>query len=49
MKQPKIITQQPNKIKLYTESKTADLTLQSGLIIRHVLPKNVHKVVRLKL
>ena len=32
IKQPKIITQQPNKIKVYTESKAADCALQLDLI-----------------
>ena len=32
IKQPKIITQQPNKIKVYTEWKAADCALQLNLI-----------------
>ena len=45
IKQPIIITQQPNKIKVYTESKAADRMLQ----LRHILTKNAHDVIQLKL
>ena len=45
IKQPIIITQQPNKIKVYTESKAADGMLQ----LRHILTKNAHNIIQLKL
>ena len=44
-----MITQQPKKIKAYTESKTADRTPQLDPINRHFLPKNVHNAMKLKL
>ena len=39
IKQPKIISQQLNKRKSHTESKTADHMLHLDLIKRHILPK----------
>ena len=39
----------PNKKKTYTESKAVDFTLQLDLIKRHILPKNVHNIMKLKL
>ena len=44
IKQPKTVTQQPSKIKIYTESIAADCTLQLDIIRRHILPKNVRNV-----
>ena len=37
------------QIKLYTESKAADCTLQLNLIKKHFLPENAHSVMKLKL
>ena len=47
-RRPKIITQQLNKIIVYTESKAADCTLQLHLIKRNILPKNVHSIMKLE-
>ena len=41
IKQPKIITKQSNKIKVYTKSKTADCPLQLDLIKRHIITKKM--------
>ena len=38
LSKPKLITQQANKIKMYTESKYADRTLQLHVIKGHILP-----------
>ena len=38
-KQPNVITQQLNRMKDYTESETADRTLQLDLIKRHIFTK----------
>ena len=38
LSKPKIINQQPNKIKTYIESKAADCTLQSDIIKKRILP-----------
>ena len=35
---PKIMTEKPNKISIYTESRTANRTLQLYIIKRHNLP-----------
>ena len=43
MKQ-KIITQEPKKAKVYTESKAAYPTLQSDIIKRHTLSKKRSQV-----
>ena len=48
LSKPKIITQQPNKIKIFTKSEATDLTLQLDIIKRHILPKNVQNVMKLK-
>ena len=39
IKQPKIITQQSSKIKVFINSKAADPTLQLNVIKRHILIK----------
>ena len=39
----------PNKTKAYTESEAVDFTLQLDLIERHIFPKNVHNIMKLKL
>ena len=50
IKQSKVITHQPNKIKTYTEWEPADRKLQLDLIKIYILPpKNVHSVIKLKL
>ena len=46
MKQPKIITQQPN---IYTDSESADHTLQLDRIKKkHILTKNFRNIMKLK-
>lgn len=44
----KVITQQPSKKKTYTESKVADRSLELEIIKINILPKNNHKVIKLK-
>lgn len=44
----KVITQQPSKRKTYTESKVADRSLELEIIKINILPKNNHKVIKLK-
>ena len=46
--QSKIITQQTNKIKVYTKPKAPDRTLQLDLTKRHILPKIIHSIIKLK-
>ena len=47
-RRPKVITQHLNKIIVYTESKASDCKLQSHLIKRNILPKNVHNIMKLE-
>ena len=49
IKQPKIITQKPSKIKLYTESNTADCTLQLDIVKGHIFPEDVHNNIKIEL
>lgn len=44
----KVITQQPSKKKTYTNSKVADRSLELEIIKINILPKNNHKVIKLK-
>lgn len=44
----KVITQQPSKKKTYTDSKVADRSLELEIIKINILPKNNHKVIKLK-
>ena len=44
----KVITQQPSKKKTYTDSKVADRSLELENIKINILPKNNHKVIKLK-
>lgn len=44
----KVITQQPSKKKTYTDSKVADHSLELEIIKINILPKNNHKVIKLK-
>ena len=39
----------PNKTKAYTEPEAVDFTLQLDLIKRHIFPKNVYNIMKLKL
>ena len=45
MKQPKIITQQPN---IYTDSESADHTRQLDRIKKNILTKNFRNIMKLK-
>ena len=49
IKQPKIINQQPNKIKVCLESKTADRTLQLDLVERYVPPRKCSQSHKIKI
>lgn len=44
----KVITQQPSKKKTYTDSKVADRSIELEIIKINILPKNNHKVIKLK-
>ena len=40
---------QPNKIKVYTDSKADDCTIHSGVIKRHILPKKCSQRYEIKI
>ena len=49
MSAQKIISQQPNKIKVYIKLNAVGRKLRLDLIKRHILPKGAHSVIKLKL